>query len=368
MTTYWQVPPDCTPEADAVQKAAELLRQGKLVAFPTETVYGLGADARNTQAVEAIFTAKGRPSDNPLIVHIAGMGMLDELALAVDPVSRRLAEAFWPGPLTLVLPCRPGVLSPLVTAGLDTVGIRMPDHPAALSLIRASGCPVAAPSANRSGRPSPTLAEHVREDLDGRIGGLLDGGATGVGLESTVVQADAEGRVHVLRPGGITLRQLAEASGAPVVSGGGRAELAPDGLPDQEGDGEDSSFRPRAPGMKYTHYAPQARLTIVQGQDAAAVAETIRNGLRDARQNGERTAVLAPAEHAALYREACDLVIPCGSLGDLPAAAAGLFAALRRMDEAGIACAFAEGYPEEEIGLALMNRLRKAAGGRVLEV
>jgi L-threonylcarbamoyladenylate synthase len=366
MTKYWKVPPDCSPESGAVQEAAELLRQGKLVAFPTETVYGLGADARQTEAVEGIFTAKGRPSDNPLIVHIAEMGMLEELALAVDPVSRRLAEAFWPGPLTLVLPCRPGMLSPLVTAGLDTVGIRMPDHLVALSLIRASGCPVAAPSANRSGRPSPTLAEHVREDLDGRIDGLLDGGATGVGLESTVVQVDAEGRIHVLRPGGITLRQLAEVGGAPVVRGEGSPERA-EALSDPV-DGGEEIFRPRAPGMKYTHYAPQARLTIVQGDDVSAVVEAIRRGVDDARRNGEKTAVLAPEEHAALYREAADLVIPCGSLGDLPAAAAGLFAALRRMDEAGIVCAFAEGYPEEEIGLAIMNRLRKAAGGRVLEV
>ncbi|MNP10554.1 Threonylcarbamoyl-AMP synthase [compost metagenome] len=338
------------------------------MAFPTETVYGLGADARSTQAVEGIFTAKGRPSDNPLIVHIADKGMLDELALAVDPVSRRLAEAFWPGPLTLILPCRPGLLSPLVTAGLDTVGIRMPDHPVALSLIRVSGCPVAAPSANRSGRPSPTLAGHVREDLDGRIDGLLDGGATGVGLESTVVQVDAAGQVHVLRPGGITLRQLEEATGAPVVRGGGSPEKpSSGGLPDSE-DEREETFRPRAPGMKYTHYAPQARLTIVKGHDASAVAEAIRRGLREARRNGEKTAVLAPAEHASGYREDADLIIPCGSLEDLPAAAAGLFAALRRMDEEGIACAYAEGYPEEEIGLAIMNRLRKAAGGRVLEV
>lgn len=368
MTKYWQVPPDCSTEADSIQEAAELLRQGKLVAFPTETVYGLGADARNTRAVEDIFTAKGRPSDNPLIVHIAEKGMLDELALSVDPVSRRLAEVFWPGPLTLVLACRPGILSPLVTAGLDTVGIRMPDHPVALSLILASGCPVAAPSANRSGRPSPTLASHVREDLDGRIDGLLDGGATGVGLESTVVQVDAEGRVHVLRPGGITLRQLAEASGAPVLSGGGSAEKERSDLPDPEDGGAAEVFRPRAPGMKYTHYAPQARLTIVRGSKPLAVAEAIRQGLREAKGNGEKTAVLAPEEHAAQYREDADLVIPCGSLADLPAAAAELFAALRRMDEAGIVCAYAEGYPEEDIGLAIMNRLQKAAGGRVSEV
>lgn len=376
MTKHWLVPPEGSPADDSIQEAAEMLRRGGLVAFPTETVYGLGADARNTRAVEGIFTAKGRPSDNPLIVHIAEKGMLDELALSVDPVSRRLAEAFWPGPLTLVLPCRPGVLSPLVTAGLDTVGIRMPDHPVALALIAASGCPVAAPSANRSGRPSPTAAEHVREDLDGRIDGLVDGGATGVGLESTVVQVDRDnGRVHVLRPGGITVRQLEEAAGCPVEDGsrreaagaGAEGETAPtaEGRPDDAGAEE---FRPRAPGMKYTHYAPRARLTLVKGADARLLAEAIVRGLEAARRNGEKTAVLAPAEHAAQYRGAADLVIPCGSLVDLPAAAAGLFAALRRMDEADIACAFAEAYPEEEIGAAIMNRLRKAAGGRVLEV
>lgn len=379
MTTYWLAPQVYDPGHDAIQEGARLLRDGELVAFPTETVYGLGADARNTQAVENIFTAKGRPSDNPLIVHIADMEMLDELAERVDPISMRLAEAFWPGPLTLVLPLRQGVLSPMVTAGLDTVAVRMPDHPVALSLIAASGCPVAAPSANRSGRPSPTLAKHVREDLDGRIAGLLDGGPTGVGLESTVAMADASGRVHVLRPGGITPEELARVSGCPVeLAGEGGAAAAgtvtvnrvEDGLLERHpGQGQrEDSFRPRAPGMKYTHYAPKGQLTVVKGADPLAVVQTIVQLLDQDRKAGARTAVLAPREHAPRYEGAADLILPCGSLEDVELAGRELFAALRRMDEEGIAVSYSEAFPEEGIGLAVMNRLLKAAGHRVLEV
>lgn len=191
-----------------LQAAAACIRQGQTVAFPTETVYGLGADARSTAAVEAVFVAKGRPSDNPLIVHIAHRDQLDTLVTEVNDTAEALMAAFWPGPLTLVLPVRPGAVSPRVTAGLDTVAVRMPDHPVALQLIAAAACPVAAPSANRSGRPSPTLAAHVREDLDGRIGGIVDGGPTGVGVESTVVQVGDDGTVTILRPGGITAEQL----------------------------------------------------------------------------------------------------------------------------------------------------------------
>jgi len=191
-----------------LQAAAACIRQGQTVAFPTETVYGLGADARSTAAVEAIFEAKGRPSDNPLIVHIAHRDQLDSLVTEVDEAAEALIEAFWPGPLTLVLPVKPGAVSPRVTAGLDTVAVRMPDHPVALQLLGAAACPVAAPSANRSGRPSPTLASHVSEDLAGRIGGIVDGGPTGVGVESTVVQVGDDGTVTILRPGGITAEQL----------------------------------------------------------------------------------------------------------------------------------------------------------------
>lgn len=255
-----------------ISEAAALLRSGETVAFPTETVYGLGADARNTTAVEAVFAAKGRPSDNPLIVHIARREDLERLVTEVHPVASALIDAFWPGPLTLVLPVRPGVLSPLVTAGLDTVGVRMPDHPVALALLRAADCPVAAPSANRSGRPSPTLASHVLEDLAGYIGGVLDGGAAGVGLESTVVQVQPDGTAAVLRPGGITAEQLAAVTGTEAAaakpaagantpagaSGGGSVPVPPAAEP---GVGEaGSSPAPRAPGMKYTHYARAARL------------------------------------------------------------------------------------------------------------
>ncbi|MEI2400620.1 L-threonylcarbamoyladenylate synthase, partial [Paenibacillus phytohabitans] len=218
--------PSAESDREAIAAAAAMLRSGGTVAFPTETVYGLGADARNTPAVEAVFAAKGRPSDNPLIVHIARREELEGLVLEVAPVASALMNAFWPGPLTLVLPVRPGVLSPLVTAGLDTVGVRMPDHPVALALLRAAECPVAAPSANRSGRPSPTLAAHVMEDLAGYIGGVLDGGAAGVGLESTVVQVQPDGTVAVLRPGGITAEQLAAVAGAGAVAPAPAPDLA----------------------------------------------------------------------------------------------------------------------------------------------
>lgn len=388
MTKLWLAPAEYAPQHEAIREAAQWIREGRQVAFPTETVYGLGADARNSEAVKGIFTAKGRPSDNPLIVHIADMGMLAEVAEQVDEVSRRLAEAFWPGPLTLILPLRPGSLSPKVTAGLDTVGVRMPDHPVALSLIAAAGCPVAAPSANRSGRPSPTLAAHVREDLEGRIAGILDGGPTGVGLESTVAMAGADGRVHVLRPGGVTPEELARVSGCPVEvagesAGGGHAGGAParrDGggeASDREGaaagaahlepEREDAAFRPRAPGMKYTHYAPKGRLTVVRGAAIEEVASLMLRELKHAKAQGERTGVLIPEEHAALYDGAADLVLVCGSLADPMATARELFGALRRFDEEGATCIYAEAFPEEGIGLAVMNRLLKAAGHRILE-
>jgi L-threonylcarbamoyladenylate synthase len=411
MTKYWLAPSGYDPRNGAVIEAAEMIREGRQVAFPTETVYGLGADARNSEAVEGIFTAKGRPSDNPLIVHIADMGMLDELVEHVDGMSRKLAEAFWPGPLTLVLPVREGAVSSRVTAGLDTVAVRMPDHPVALSLIAAAGCPVAAPSANRSGRPSPTLAEHVRQDLDGRIAGILDGGATGVGLESTVAMVSPDGRLHVLRPGGVTPEELARVAGCPVELAGehgkaseGRTAVVEPGAPEVVRDGHGSAvpaqedsidgsspafpvqegssatcsavegqecgervFRPRAPGMKYTHYAPRGRLTIVKGHDPQAVAALIREELEQAGKRGERTAVLAPGEHLGFYGASADLVLPCGSLADPESVGRELFAALRRLDDEGMTCIYAEAFPEKGIGLAVMNRLLKAAGHRVLE-
>lgn len=363
-----------------ISEAAALLRSGETVAFPTETVYGLGADARNTTAVEAVFAAKGRPSDNPLIVHIARREDLERLVTEVHPVASALIDAFWPGPLTLVLPVRPGVLSPLVTAGLDTVGVRMPDHPVALALLRAADCPVAAPSANRSGRPSPTLASHVLEDLAGYIGGVLDGGAAGVGLESTVVQVQPDGTAAVLRPGGITAEQLAAVTGTEAAaakpaagantpagaSGGGSVPVPPAAEP---GVGEaGSSPAPRAPGMKYTHYAPRGALGIVRGSSAQRVAETAAGLLQAAQRAGEITGMLLFEEHRALYpADPAACTVSLGSLSSPEEAARFLYAALRRFDEAGATYILAEACPVTGLGAAIMNRLMKAAGGSVID-
>lgn len=390
----------------AIAEAASLLREGGTVAFPTETVYGLGADARNTAAVEEVFAAKGRPSDNPLIVHIADRSALDELVTEVHPTAVALMDVYWPGPLTLVLPVRPGVLSPCVTAGLDTVGVRMPDHPVALALLTAAGCPVAAPSANRSGRPSPTLASHVMDDLAGYIGGVLDGGAAGVGLESTVVQVQPDGTVAVLRPGGITTEQLAAVVGSEFVttepshevkfvasppnqsnvslsdsaesesvayadsshvadSTAGSAPAEPPGAASAAGN---SSPAPRAPGMKYTHYAPRGWLGVVRGSSPQRVAEEAASLLQAAQQSGEITGLLLFEEHRALYPAipaAC--VLSLGSLSSPEEGARSLYAALRRFDEAGATYILAEACPYTGLGTAIMNRLMKAAGGSVID-
>lgn len=338
-----------------LQAAAACIRQGQTVAFPTETVYGLGADARSTAAVEAVFVAKGRPSDNPLIVHIAHRDQLDALVTEVNETAEALMAAFWPGPLTLVLPVRPGAVSPRVTAGLDTVAVRMPDHPVALQLIAAAACPVAAPSANRSGRPSPTLASHVREDLDGRIGGIVDGGPTGVGVESTVVQVGDDGTVTILRPGGITAEQLSAVA----------ARVATDPALLAEGADGVGSPAPRSPGMKYTHYAPTGALCVVEGPPAA-VAAWISAALAEAAQRGERTAVLAFAEHAEQYR--ADAVFSLGDASELEEAARRLYAALRSCDEQGATYIVAEACSREGLGAAVMNRLLKAAGNQLIQV
>ncbi|WP_046507694.1 L-threonylcarbamoyladenylate synthase [Paenibacillus riograndensis] len=383
-TRYWKlsaaggpgVDPALYPQSEgdrqAIAEAAALLREGSTVAFPTETVYGLGADARSTAAVEAVFAAKGRPSDNPLIVHIARRSDLDRLVTEVHPSAAALIGAFWPGPLTVVLPVRPGVLSPLVTAGLDTVGVRMPDHPLALALIRAADCPVAAPSANRSGRPSPTLAAHVLEDLAGYIGGVLDGGAAGVGLESTVVQVQPDGTAVVLRPGGITAEQLAAVLGPGAVAAAPAAAEAPAAAsarsPGAAQAAGDSSPAPRAPGMKYTHYAPRGALGVVRGASARRVAEAAAGLLQAAQRAGEITGLLLFEEHQALYPAgAAACVVSLGSLASPEEGARSLYAALRRFDEAGATYILAEACPDTGLGAAIMNRLMKAAGGTVID-
>ncbi|MFD2331369.1 L-threonylcarbamoyladenylate synthase [Cohnella sp. GCM10020058] len=378
-TKYW------TPaDGDAgLNEAAAALAAGGVVAFPTETVYGLGADARSEAAAERIFAAKGRPSDNPLIVHLADAADVDALAAEASPLERTLMAAFWPGPLTLVLPVRPGTIAARVTAGLDTVAVRVPAHEIARRLIAAAGCPVAAPSANRSGRPSPTLASHVRDDLDGRIDGVLDGGPTGVGVESTVVRV-LGGDVHILRPGGVTAEQLREAAGgaARIVVSGAEAEAAAGGSEVDAAAGSADAARaidaagadgaavgaagaPRSPGVKYAHYAPQGAMAIASGAPEA-VRAAVQAAVDAARRRGEPAGVLCCDEHAAFY--SADAVIALGQRAAPAAAAQALYAALRECDARGLRFIAAEAFPEEGIGAALMNRMRKAAGGRTLPV
>lgn len=369
-----------------LQAAAALLRAGRLVAFPTETVYGLGADAGNDEAVAAIFAAKGRPSDNPLIVHIAELEQLDALTESCGTLEHELMNAFWPGPLTLVLPVRAGAVSSLVTAGLDTVAVRMPDHPVALRLIAASGCPIAAPSANRSGRPSPTRADHVAEDLWGRIDGLVDGGPTGVGLESTVVRV-VDGRIVILRPGGVTAAALGRYGEVQTVADDAaheqddpaddaiRSTRPSDAVDQTIASGrppypsvlssDEGSDAPRSPGMKYTHYAPRGEMVLVEGA-ADRVNAYIQHQIGMAGAEGRRTGVLTYTEHAANYQ--ADLVLTMGSLADLTTAAHGLYASLREMDAADVERIWAEACPAAGIGEALLNRLLKAAGHRLVRV
>ncbi|MEK0313587.1 L-threonylcarbamoyladenylate synthase [Cohnella sp. 56] len=384
-TKYW------TPaDGDAgLTEAAAALAAGGVVAFPTETVYGLGADARSEAAAERIFAAKGRPSDNPLIVHLADASGVEALAAGVSPLERELMAAFWPGPLTLVLPVRPGAVAARVTAGLDTVAVRVPAHETARRLIAAAGCPVAAPSANRSGRPSPTRAQHVLDDLDGRIDGVLDGGPTGVGVESTVVRV-LGGDVHILRPGGVTAEQLRDAvgeAGRIVAGGAGDAALnagSADGVvPDAVGAASaagsaavgtaagaslaaagDAPGAPRSPGVKYAHYAPAGVMAVASGAPEA-VRAAVQAAVDAARRRGELVGVLCCDEHAGFYSGA-DAVIALGPRAAPEAAAQALYAALRECDARGLRFIAAEAFPEEGLGAALMNRMHKAAGGRVL--
>ncbi len=335
----------CDPES--IERAAGLIRAGALVAFPTETVYGLGANGLDSQAVHRIFEAKGRPADNPLILHVSRLD--DVLPLISGPLpdnARLLADAFWPGPLTMVLP-KSALVPDAVSAGLDTVAVRMPSHPAAMKLIEKAGVPVAAPSANRSGRPSPTRAEHVLEDMDGRIDMVLDGGPCQVGLESTVVDMTGE-TPRILRPGGVTPEMIEQALGAVRVDESAMRPLR---------EGETA----RSPGMKYRHYAPNGRLTIVRGgkdEVARAIAELYDGAVT----RGEKCAILASSAERYGARRA-------RPLGETPeAAAAALFQALREMDGDGIERIFAEAVDTAGVGLAVMNRLGRAAAFDILDV
>lgn len=348
MTVLWQVDKNC-PAPEIVRQAGLILRRGGLVAFPTETVYGLGANALDGEAVEGIFTAKGRPRDNPLIVHIADIETVYEYALCVPEKARLLMERFWPGPLTVILPGRGRIPDP-VTAGLSSLAFRMPDHPVALALIRAAGVPVAAPSANLSGRPSPTTAEHVYSDLNGRIDAILDGGPAGMGVESTVL--DMTGDVPViLRPGGVTPEEIGKVAGKVALD----RSLIRDGS---------APRRPRSPGMKYRHYAPSAPLVLVEG-DAARVVQEIKRLADEYTRRGERVGVLCRTGNRGEYNGV--LAIPAGEATDQASVAAALYDALRRFEGTGVDVILAEGVDARGMGLAVANRLRRAAA-RIIKV
>ena len=333
------------PSEDALKEAADLLKGGQLVAFPTETVYGLGANALDARAVLGIFEAKGRPADNPLIVHIHERGQLEGICRAPE-AAQRLMDAFWPGPLTLIMPRRASIPD-AVTAGLDTVAVRMPSHPVARRLLEACGLPIAAPSANRSGRPSPTAARHVLDDMDGRIPLILDGGDCDVGLESTVVDTSHDVPC-ILRPGGVTQAMLEAVLGPVTVAGSVLRALQP---------GEVAL----SPGMRYKHYAPTGQVTLVEGDEARVIA-ALRALHHRAVEAGQRACVMCFTEHVPALADC--LPHDIGSK-DAPAEVAHrLFDTLRRLDDEGMDAIFSEVMPPEGVGLAVMNRLGRAAGFR----
>ena len=333
------------PQQEIIKEAAELIRGGWPVAFPTETVYGLGADAMRADAARRIYEAKGRPSDNPLIIHIADMAALEQIVSEVPEQAKQLAEAFWPGPLTMILPKAPEVPYE-TTGGLDTVAVRMPSHPVAAAVIRAGGGFIAAPSANASGRPSPTLAEHVYEDLAGRIPLILDGGEVGLGIESTIVDLSVPVPV-VLRPGSITREMLSEVIG----------EIALDpGIT-----GSDENVRPKAPGMKYRHYAPKAELILVSGENGEVV-DRINELVRAQSHCG----VICCDETKDCYR--AEFIKSIGSREHTDRIAHNLYAVLREFDALSVDRIYSETFETSGVGEAVMNRLLKAAGYHILSV
>lgn len=336
-------------DIEAVAKAGEILKKGGLVAFPTETVYGLGGDALNENSSAKIYAAKGRPSDNPLIVHISHMEALPKIVRKIPEEAYLLAEKYWPGPLTMIFQKSEAV--PLATTGgLDTVAVRMPSNRTARALIDAAGGYVAAPSANRSGRPSPTMAKYVIEDLDGRIEMIIDGGEVDIGLESTIIDL-SEDRPVILRPGRITEEMLEEVIGQVEV--------------DRTIIDNHSGQAPKAPGMKYRHYAPKGNLTVVEGEPSAVVSY-INDQLEAFQRKGVKTGVIATDETAAQYRTGD--VKSAGSRQDEEEIARHLFRILREFDDEEVQVMFAESFPHEGIGQAIMNRLLKAAGHQVVHM
>lgn len=337
------------PEPELIMEGARYIKKGKLVAFPTETVYGLGANGLNEEAVRKIFAAKGRPQDNPLILHISKISEIKPLVKSIPKEAEILMEEFWPGPLTIIYE-RSSLVPDVITAGIDTVAIRMPNHPVALELIEASGVPIAAPSANTSGKPSPTLAEHVIKDLYGKIDMIIDGGATGVGLESTVL--DLTGDVPmILRPGGITLEAI--------------KYFIPNVEMDLSIISSSDKIIPKSPGQKYRHYAPNADMIVFTG-NIENIVEAIRNKAKEYVDSGKSVGIMATDETKNRYDEG--IVISIGSRRNKGTIAHNLFNALRQFDELGVDIILSEGVETGSIGTAIMNRLKKSSGGNIIEV
>lgn len=336
-------------DQEAIARAGEILKRGGLVAFPTETVYGLGGDALNENSSRLIYAAKGRPSDNPLIVHVTNMEALKKIVTEIPPAARKLAERYWPGPLTMIFHKSSAV--PLATTGgLDTVAVRMPSHKTARAMIDAAGGYIAAPSANRSGRPSPTVARYVIEDLDGLVDMIIDGGEVNIGLESTII--DLTGEVPtILRPGYVTQDMLTETLGLVDVD---RTILD-----------ANSRQAPKAPGMKYRHYAPKGNLSIVEGEPERVVSY-INERISALQKEGRKTGVIATDETVARYHG--DDIKSVGSRRDEEVIARHLFRILREFDDDNVEVMFTESFETAGIGQAIMNRLLKAAGHQVIQV
>lgn len=336
-------------EEMGLREAGEMMKHGGLVAFPTETVYGLGGDALSKESSRKIYAAKGRPSDNPLIVHICRFEDIYEIADKVPEEAKKIADAFWPGPLTIILPKSEKVPTE-TTGGLDTVAIRMPSHPIARKLIAYSGGFVAAPSANISGRPSPTVAKYVEEDMAGRIDAIIDGGEVGIGLESTIIDLTVN-PPQILRPGYITQEMLSKVLG----------QVDEDVTILRS----DSGQAPKAPGMKYRHYAPKGELTIVQGTQEKVVSY-INEEVRKAQTFGNRVGIIGTEENLSFYQ--ANVVKSVGHRGDEESIARHLYTILREFDDEDVTQIYSEGFNTDGFGQAIMNRLLKAAGHKVVNV
>lgn len=331
-------------------RAAQILKSGGLVAFPTETVYGLGANALDKTASSKIYAAKGRPSDNPLIVHIADIADLEKLAVGIDERIKKVADVFWPGPLTMILKkkqCVPDT----ITGGLDTVAIRMPSHFVAANLIRKSKIFIAAPSANISGRPSPTRAKHVIEDMNGIIDMIIEYDEVDIGVESTIIDLSAD-KPMILRPGYITKAQFEQVLGEVFIDPAIQGNVA-------------NGVVPKAPGMKYKHYAPKAKVNIVDGKDSDVIA-AINHFTRDKQSEGLKVGIMTCSENRTKYK--ADIVFDMGSRYDEASNARNLFEALRFFDEKKIDYVYSESFSTNNVGAAVMNRLIKAAGHTILYV